>query len=187
MSSSWQPAIISTAGRAGVTLILNGSRSKKALRNEWDKLPDYGALAHLSAKKITELVDWCIQHYWLRIEYTYDGIPLLFHTSNGWARVKQIWVQRLLNLFGEWQTAASAGSVRAASAGSVRAVSPQLVWPHMEHINRQIKQMLLQDIAAQKRHDLVPVLRAWFPHEVRKVRRMINHTLQSLGERPLPH
>jgi len=63
-------AIIGMAGRAGVVLIINGSRSKKALRHEWDKLPDYGALAHLPAKKIGELVDWCLQYGWLRIEYT---------------------------------------------------------------------------------------------------------------------
>jgi hypothetical protein len=42
-------SIISVAGRAGVTLILNGSRSQKALRHEWDKLPDYGALSYLTA------------------------------------------------------------------------------------------------------------------------------------------
>ena len=27
-----------------------------------------------------------------------------------------------------------------------------------------------------------PILRAWFPHEVRKIRKAINHTLQELGQ-----
>jgi acetolactate synthase regulatory subunit len=49
--------IISVAGRAGVTLILNGSRSQKALRNEWDKLPDYGALSYLTAVTIGQQID----------------------------------------------------------------------------------------------------------------------------------
>ncbi|HRQ42425.1 MAG TPA: hypothetical protein PLD25_31300 [Chloroflexota bacterium] len=42
-------SIIGDAGRAGVTLILNGSRSQKARRHEWDKLLEYGALSHLTA------------------------------------------------------------------------------------------------------------------------------------------
>ncbi|MCP4421751.1 MAG: hypothetical protein GY805_34495 [Chloroflexi bacterium] len=94
-------AIIGTVGRAGVVLILNGSKSQKALRHEWDKLPDYGALSHLPAKKIGGLVDYCIDNYWLRIEYNRDGIPLLFHTTKGWSRVKMLWVERILDWFTE--------------------------------------------------------------------------------------
>jgi len=48
--------------------------------------------------------------------------------------------------------------------------------------HRDIKFMTLDEIA--RRHDarLVHSLRAWFPHEVRKVRSAINETLQSLGQ-----
>ena len=48
--------------------------------------------------------------------------------------------------------------------------------------HRDIKFMTLDEIA--RRHDarFVPILRAWFPHEVRKVRSAINETLQSLGQ-----
>jgi len=41
-------SIISDAGRTGGTLILNGSRSKKGHEWEWDQLPDYGRLQHLT-------------------------------------------------------------------------------------------------------------------------------------------
>jgi len=68
-------AIINQAGRSGLTLILNGSRSKKALEWEWDKLPDYGALQHLTADQITRKIDWCIHHKWLRLKHNRDGIP----------------------------------------------------------------------------------------------------------------
>ena len=50
-------AIINQAGRSGLTLILNGSRSKKALEWEWDQLPDYGALQHLTTDQITRKID----------------------------------------------------------------------------------------------------------------------------------
>jgi hypothetical protein len=52
-------AIIGQAGRSGVTLILNGSRSKKALEWEWDRLPDYGALRRLTADQITTRCGRC--------------------------------------------------------------------------------------------------------------------------------
>ena len=164
-------AIIGQAGRSGVTLILNGSRSKKALEWEWDKLPDYGALKHLTADQITRKVDWCIHYKWLRLEHNRNGIPLLYHSAKGWERVKQLWVERLMGWFEEWLDAGH----------------PERVWPRLETINREIKFMLLEAISEQGQRDLAPVLRAWFPHEVRAVRKAINHTLRSLGQRALPH
>ena len=164
-------AIIGRAGRSGVTLILNGSRSKKALEWEWDKLPDHGALKHLTADQITRKIDWCIHHKWLSLEHNRDGIPLLFHSTKGWERTKQLWVERLLGWFEEW----------------LNAGQPDRVWPRLKTINRDIKFMLLNDISERDRRDLSPVLRAWFPHEVRAVRKAINHTLQRLGQRALPH
>jgi len=47
--------------------------------------------------------------------------------------------------------------------------------------------MLLDAIAERERRDLTPVLRAWFPNEIRAVRKAINRTLQSMGEGPLRH
>ena len=164
-------SIVGTAGRSGLTLILNGSRSKKALEWEWDKLPDYGALRHLTADQIGRKVDWCIHHKWLRIDHTYNGIPLLYHSTKGWERVQRLWVERLLGWFESWQ----------------RVGQPHQVWPRLETINRDIKLMLLDAIAERDLRHLAPVLRAWFPHEIRAVRTAINHTLQRLGQRPLPH
>ncbi|MFQ5858291.1 MAG: RQC-minor-1 family DNA-binding protein [Anaerolineae bacterium] len=163
-------SIISQAGRSGVVLILNGSRSQKALGWEWDKLPDYGRLSHLTADQIARKVDWCIHHGWLRLEYR-EGIPLLFHSEKGWERVKNLWVERLLGWFEEWQAEGK----------------PQRVWPRLETIHRDIKYMLLDAIAERERRDLVPVLRTWFRNEVRAVRKAINRTLQHLGERTLRH
>lgn len=164
-------AIIGEAGRSGVTLILNGSRSKKALRWEWDELPDYGRLKHLTADQITRKIDWCIHNKWLRLEYNRDGIPLLYHSPKGWERVKRLWIERLLGWFEAWQEGGE----------------PERVWPRLETINREIKEMVLDAIAEQGRRDLEPLLRAWFPHEVRSVRSSINRTLQGLGLRPIPH
>lgn len=164
-------SIISFAGRAGVTLILNGSRSQKALRNGWDKLPEYGALSHLTAAAIGERIDWCIRHDWLRFEYTRDGIPLLFHTPRGWERVKKLWVTRILDWFATWQVAGTS----------------EAVWPAMEHINHEIKHLLLETLQDQPQPELTPVLYAWFPYEVRKVRTAINNTLQAWHKPTLAH
>lgn len=164
-------SIVGTAGRSGLTLILNGSRSKKALAWEWDKLPDYGALRHLTADQIGRKVDWCIHHRRLRLEHNRNGIPLLYHSTKGWERVEQLWVERLLGWFEDWRV-----------AGQL-----ERVWPRLETINRDIKFMLLDAIGERGRRDLAGVLRAWFPHEIRAVRTAINRTLQGLGERGLAH
>jgi len=164
-------SIIGAAGRAGVTLILNGSRSKKVQRNGWDQLSEYGALNYLTAVSIGQRIDWCIRERWLRYEYTRDGIPLLFHTPPGWERVELLWVARMLDWFAAWQVAGT----------------PEQVWLRLETINHEIKYLLLETLQKQPQPELAPVLRAWFPHEVRKVRQAINHTLQTWGERPLPH
>lgn len=97
-----------------------------------------------------------------------NGIPLLFHTAKGWEHVKQLWVARILYWFAGWQAAGA----------------PERVWPRLEQINQQIKYLLLETLRAQPRPEFAPILRAWFPHEVRKVRAAINRTLQSWGERP---
>ncbi len=163
-------AVIMQAGRAGVVLILNGSRSKKALTQGWDRLPDYGRLQHLSGAEIARKVDWCIHHDWIRIEYDRE-IPLLAHSPQGWGRVKTLWVKRLVGWFEEW-----------AAAGQ-----PEQVWSRLEHIHREIKLRVLETIVQEQRVALAPVLRAWFPHEVRAVRTAINRTLQALGQPGLPH
>ena len=163
-------AVVAQAGRAGVTLILKGSRSQKALAQGWDKLSDYGRLQHLTTKQIAQKVDWCIRHDWLCIEYDH-GIPLLVHSPQGWERVKTLWVARVLEWLEEWSAAGQS----------------QQVWLRLEHIHREIKLRVLETIAHEQRVELAPVLRAWFPHEVRAVREAINRTLQALGQRTLSH
>lgn len=146
-------AIVAQAGRAGVTLILKGSRSQKALAQGWDKLPDYGRLRHLTTDQIARIVDWCIHHDWLWIEYDH-GIPLLVHSPQGWERVKMLWVARVLEWFAKWTAAEQ----------------PERVWPALGHIHREIKLRVLEVISHEQRVELAPVLCTWFPHEVRVVR-----------------
>lgn len=57
----------------------------------------------------------------------------------------------------------------------------------METIHRDIKFMVLKRVATGEMQQYTPILRAWFSHEVRKVRECINGTLQRLGQKPMPH
>lgn len=162
--------VVGRAGRTGLALILKGSRSEKVLAQEWDQVEDFGALSYLSVEQITLRIDWCIHKGWLRLEY-YEHVPLVYHSEKGLERVKRLWVERLLKQFEEW----------------LAAKTPEQVWPRLEPFRREIKFMLLDRIAAEKRHRYIPILRAWFPHEVRKVRERINRTLSALGEAMVPH
>ena len=77
-------------------------------------------------------------------------------------RVKQLWVERILGWFDEWLAAGQPGQA----------------WPRMETTNREIKFVLLDEIAQRGETRYKPVLRAW------KARETINTTLQAL-EQPM--
>ena len=47
--------------------------------------------------------------------------------------------------------------------------------------------MVLKRVATGEMQQYTPILRAWFSHEVRKVRERINGTLQRLGRKTMPH
>ncbi len=156
--------IVGRGGRSGLALVLKGSGSQKVRQQGWDQSPAYGALSRCTVAEITTKVDWCIHHRWLRIEYE-RGIPLLYFTERGWQRVKTLWVQRLLAQFAAWQ----------------EANAWQQLWPQMEHVQREIKLLLLETIAQGRRCDLIPALHACKAHEVKKVRQAINQTLGVLN------
>jgi len=153
------------------SILKGGDPSKRVLEKGWNKLPDYGALEDLTFDQIDGKVSWCIHHRWLRIKRDQDGIPLLCHSVQGEEQAKALWVEWLLGWFEDWRGAGQPGRV----------------WPRLETINRDIKFMLLEAISERDRRDLSPVLRAWFPHEVKAVRKAVNRTLQSLGLQALPH
>jgi hypothetical protein len=161
-------AVTGLVGRSGLTLILAGSRSKRVLEKEWDQIPGYGAFRGMTAEVIGTKVDWCIHHKWLRIEYDRD-IPLLYHTPKGWERVQKLLEAHILGWF---EHLAASGDF-----------TP--LWSILEEIHRDIKFHLLTTIVKNKRQDLVPVLQAWFPHEVRKLRAAINDALEQLGHERL--
>ena len=162
--------VVGRAGRSGVALILKGSRRQRVLDQEWDQVENFGALSHFTIDQITQKIDWCIHKRWLRLEYD-EHIPLLYHSQKGWERTKKLWVDRVLGWFDEW----------------LEAGTPDRVWPRLETIHRDIKFMVLERVAIEEMQQYTPTLRAWFSHEVRKVRERINGTLQRLGQKPMPH
>jgi hypothetical protein len=155
-------AVVGSAGRTGVVQILGRSHSQKVQQRGWDQLPEYGALGGRTAKEIGTLVDWCIHHDWLRLQYERD-IPLLVHSPRGWERTKQLWVQRVIGWLEAWTG------------------QPEQLWAQLEHIHRDIKLMTLEALHLDDRRELAPVLRAWFPYETRAVRTAINQTLTAFG------
>lgn len=162
--------VVGRAGRSGVALILKGSRRQRVLDQQWNEVENFGALSHLTIDQITRKIDWCIHKRWLRLEYD-EHIPLLYHSEKGLARAKELWMDRVLSWFDVW----------------LEAGTPKQVWPYIEEIHRDIKFTVLEHVAMEGAQQYVPILRAWFPHEVRKVRMRINNTLQRLGRPPLPH
>jgi predicted nucleotidyltransferase len=153
-----------SAGRNGLTLILKGSRAAKVFEKGWDQVENYGALAHLTRDEIARKIDWMIHEGWLEIKYDW-ALPLIAHSEPGWERVQKLWGEKLLGEFETW----------------VAEGRPDSVWPRIEPFHRQIKFQLLERIRLQQAQHLAPVLLAWWPNEVRKVRERIGGVLRDLG------
>ncbi|MGJ8698178.1 MAG: RQC domain-containing protein [Verrucomicrobiaceae bacterium] len=76
-------AVFGEAGRTGLARVLAGSKAK-TVKEEWKKNPSYGAFLERSQPEILEMIDWCLDEEYLRVEKR-DGYPLLLYAERGLA------------------------------------------------------------------------------------------------------
>jgi hypothetical protein len=76
-------AVFGEAGRTSLARILAGSRAK-SVKEEWKSNPSYGAFLEKSHDEILEMIDWCLDEEYLRIERR-NGYPLLLFAERGLA------------------------------------------------------------------------------------------------------
>lgn len=76
-------AVFGEAGRTSLARVLAGSRAK-TVKEEWKTNPSYGAFLEKSQKEILEMIDWCLDEEFIRLEYR-DGYPILLFAERGLA------------------------------------------------------------------------------------------------------
>lgn len=76
-------AVFGEAGRTSLARVLAGSRAK-TVKEEWKTNPSFGAFLEKSQAEILEMIDWCLDEEFIRLENR-DGYPLLLFAERGLA------------------------------------------------------------------------------------------------------
>lgn len=134
-------SIVGEGGRNLLAKILKGSREKRVLELQLDKVPVYGCFKDLKIKQITEKIDWVILNGYLRIEYDYR-LPLLYHTAKGWEIAKEIRINEIIGQFDEMlESGADYYNMR-----------------FLKDRNREMIFELLEKIKESKKREYIPLL-----------------------------
>ena len=75
--------VFGEAGRTSLARVLAGSKAK-TVKVEWKENPSYGAFLEKSQPEILEMIDWCLDEEYIRLEKR-DGYPLLLFAERGLA------------------------------------------------------------------------------------------------------
>ena len=154
--------IITLAGRNMLAKILKGSRDKKLLEKELDKNPSYGYYKELKMEEITTIIDWMIVNDYLNIDY-FGRLPMIVFSPKGWDCYKPVYVEELYYLI-----------------ALVDLCDCEELIELMKNTNRQVVKILLTKIGESRNISFIRFLRKWEIEEVKKVRIMINGTINKL-------
>lgn len=156
--------IIARGGRSMLARILKGSKDKIILQYDLQDSPVYGVYHDKTLKDITHMIDWCIIHYYLEIEYN-GRLPKLIYSPKGWEIEKVTYAK-------EWYD-----KLKKMSQDQSIQKSELL---KLLNVNRQIVMLLLDMIEKNHDVDMIDLLLTWKESEVTKVKRAIDCVLKSL-------
>ena len=158
-------SIVGEGGRNLLAKILKGSREKRVLELQLDKVPVYGCFKDSTIKQITEKIDWVILNGYLRIEYDYR-LPLLYHTARGWEIAKKIRINEIIGQFDEMlESGVDYYNMR-----------------FLKDRNREMIFELLEKIKESKKREYIPLLEAWEKIDYKKVRNRIRSVIEELNK-----
>ncbi len=87
-------AVFGDAGRTSLARVLAGSKAK-TVKEEWRENPSYGAFLEKSQPEILEMIDWCLDEEYIRMEMQ-NGYPLLLFAERGLAIDVELAAQEFL-------------------------------------------------------------------------------------------
>jgi len=160
--------MIATGGRTQLSKLLKGSREKSVLDHGLDRCPSYGFYRDVPIDEVLRRIDWMIENEYLRIEYS-DRLPVLVFTKHGWAIEVEIMAEELLRGFDDRLAA-----------------GPPYDFSDLKDRNREMIFLLLDKVAASRRFDFIPLLRAWQRIAYQKVQARIKATIRAISSPALP-
>ena len=161
--------LIMTGGRTMLAKLLKGSKDKKIIEHHLDSSPAYGVFSHCTLEEISLMIDWCIQHDYLAIEYS-GKLPFLVFTPKGWEIEKVTYTEELYQ------------KIESIVTENDDTTQANLI-ETLKTRNRQVILLLLDKIATHGTENLIPFLEKWKQDEVKKVASRIGGTVMKIRER----
>lgn len=158
--------LIGKGGRTLLSKILKGSKEKRVLELGHDQCPSYGYYHDLKIEEIGQRVDWMIRNEYLLIKYDYR-LPVIVFSPIGWEIEKRQYADELYQDF----------------CNAVKAADETIIEKFKEHTNRQVVLILLELIKERGEPSMIPLLEKWKVVEVKKLRKKIGGTIQTISER----
>ncbi len=155
--------MIFAGGRTLLTKLLKGSKDKVILDRALDDSSAYGYFSEHTLKDIQGRVDWVMSKGYLSYEY-YGTLPLLVHTSSGWAIVKRIRIDELLSQF------------------DIQLMTEEEPYDmtYLRKRNRELISEFLKAIGQTKDVKYIPLLKAWKAIDFKKIKVEIQKAIETL-------
>ena len=157
--------MISVAGRSMLVKLLKGSKDKKILELGLDKCPAYGFYKNFKAEEVSNRVDWCIKHDYLRIIYAYR-LPVIIFSPKGWEIEKETYAQELYGRLVK--------DIKLKNKKTVK---------EMEKVHRDVKFRIAEIAGEQAPIEMVEILDLWKSKEVKKIASVINKAEEEIISR----
>lgn len=163
-------AAVYKAGRTSVMMALRGSRAEKVKRLGLVDRPGHGFFAGWSEEGVMAKIDTCFHRGWLRFERTREGLPLLGYTEEGLAKAMgyaaDLWLEELR---------AQVGPVAAG-----RELKLSFLLTDGQQRNHGTVFLMIERLAREADAGWLPVLRAWFAVETKRVRARLREVIERL-------
>lgn len=154
--------VIGMGGRNIIAKILKGSHDKIVLEKELNVCSSYGFYNIYSLDEIIQRIDWMITNNYFKIEYR-GKLPVIVFSDKGWETYKPVYRDEIYDLM-----------------INVKQNDYPSIIERLKKTNRQIIVILLHKIGESKEIELLDLLAEWEKIEVKKVREMIDNTIEQL-------
>lgn len=154
--------IIAVGGRSLLSKILKGSKDRIIFEKNLDKCPVYASFSAYTIEEITQKIDWMIVNNYFVISYNYR-LPVITFSDKGWETYKPYYRDEIYEVMIHTKQ------------NDFKSVIERL-----KKTNRQVVEMLLQEISESKDSRLFELLEEWEKTEVKKVRELIYFTINTL-------
>ncbi len=155
--------IVYSGGRNILAKILKGSRGKKILDNQHDKVPGYGYFKDIRLEEIKNKIDWCIINNYLKIEYD-RRLPLIILSEKGWEIARRLMIDKLMNQIDDL----------------VNSPGNDYNMTFLKDRNRQMILEFLDKIKEGENPKYIPLLKSWYKIDYKKVQKKIREVINYL-------